>query len=289
MNCAYATGFPAMTSFLGFGYCLTYKIPDFKFYGMGVIVHEAEFQSVQKAGKYTHTLKLKKAPLNEKGKSASIIMKGYVHLDVSLVIECNYIPSTKQKHLRNEILPKLLTSMRLAGGDIHPIPRDEDGNYLKNRLPSFFLASSEDDSTLKHLLMPGYAIISRIDLMDDIQKEGRGDALDRLLYALSSDAIPVRIEENTDGEKKAVYEYKRHFNGWFVPLAVGFHDLSGNLPVSYQRGSGKYEHHFVEPLMTLCEFKMPHRFDSIGDILWHYEYDEVHHNYLCINSKRKEA
>lgn len=38
--------------------------------------------------------------------------------------------------------------------------------------------------------MPGFALVERRDIMDSLAKDGKGDALDRIMYATSADAIP---------------------------------------------------------------------------------------------------
>lgn len=42
-------------------------------------------------------------------------------------------------------------------------------------------------------------------------------------------------------------------------------------------------HRFVEPVVTLGEFKMPYRFTDIDEMMWHYEYEEEQQLYLCKN------
>ena len=43
---------------------------------------------------------------------------------------------------------------------------------------------------------------------------------------------------------------------------------------------------FAESLVTLGEFKMPHRFDFIDDMLWRYHYDIENNLYLCQQKKQ---
>ena len=64
---------------------------------------------------------------------------------------------------------------------------------------------------------------------------------------------------------------------------VGFKDLTGKMNVANQRDDG-YEHHFVEPLVTLGEFIMPYQCENIDSLMWYYDYDKVNGLYLCRNN-----
>ena len=60
--------------------------------------------------------------------------------------------------------------------------------------------------------------------------------------------------------------------GWIVPIAVGFHGISELGIVANQRDE-KPEHRFAESVVTLGEFKMPYRFQSLDEIMWSYRAD----------------
>lgn len=293
MSCLYAIGFPSVTAFLGFGHALTRQIPELHVKGMGVIVHQTDFQAVPHATR-PWALKAKKFPFVKARKpqfpneasADSFQVRGYVHLDVSLILECSILERETQKALRTAIRDHI-QRMRLAGGTI-----------VNLGIPEFHLCS-ESDTYLRaqtigrkivQRLMPGYALLSRADTMKELAEEGRGDALDRILYAISGEAVPQTVaskELDEEKTKRVTYRYERHFSGWLVPLAVGFHDLSGNLHVKYQR-SDAYEHHFVEPLVGLCEFRMPHHLGNLDNLMWRYAYDATNKNYLCINQQTNE-
>ena len=70
--------------------------------------------------------------------------------------------------------------------------------------------------------------------------------------------------------------------GWLVPIAVGFRGISELGKVKNQRDITK-PHRFVEPIVTLGEFKLPYRVTSIDEIMWHYEYESDGNFYLCVN------
>ena len=73
-------------------------------------------------------------------------------------------------------------------------------------------------------------------------------------------------------------------SGWLVPIAVGFKRISEVGKIKGQRDKSK-NHCFVEPVVTIGEFKMAYRFESIDDMMWHYEYKENEKLYLCVNQQ----
>ena len=68
------------------------------------------------------------------------------------------------------------------------------------------------------------------------------------------------------------------------PLVVGFQGLTRLGKVKAQRDPN-VSHRFAESVITLGEFKMPFRFSSVEDLMWHYEYDEGNDLYICKNEK----
>lgn len=42
---------------------------------------------------------------------------------------------------------------------------------------------------------------------------------------------------------------------------------------------------FAESVVTLGEFKMPYKIESLDEILWRYRFDEENALYLCENNK----
>ena len=63
-----------------------------------------------------------------------------------------------------------------------------------------------------------------------------------------------------------------------MPIATGFHGISELGEAKNQRDPDT-PHRFAESIVTLGEFKMPHRIKSIEDILWRYYQEED--LYLC--------
>ena len=123
--------------------------------------------------------------------------------------------------------------------------------------------------------MPGFILIERTDLLVK-ENDDSGDTLERLLNYVAIRNV-LSIENGIRRLSKS-----RKEKGWLVPIAVGFKGISKLGKVENQRDSTK-PHCFVEPIVTLGEFKMAYRFTAIDDIMWHYQYIENGQFYLCVN------
>ena len=263
-SCSYVAGFPAMTAWLGVAHALQRKIQqkegleNVTLPKMTISSHSCELLSRTNAGKRkVTTLILQKYPMKKKNDSneivnASMFETARCNLNVSLLMEIEGLNEvnipTFEKAVR-QILP----SMRIASGYISNKSLNEASNW------KVYTTDNEDsERLLRNRLMPGYIPVDRSDLLE---KNTEGDALDGLLKALQGVTDP---------------------KGWLVPLTVGYKDLSGAMKVLNQR-SYDYEHHFVEPIVTVGEFKTPFRFDSIDDMMWEYEYDNEDGTYMCRN------
>lgn len=160
--------------------------------------------------------------------------------------------------------------MKLAGGDI-----------LSFKPPAFFkveTGNGKDMHTLRRKLMPGYALIERRDLMVAAMENGQ-DAIDGLLEYLC-----IHHTCEYDDKDKVIWSSARKAKGWIVPIAIGFHGISALGTAKNQRDPDT-PHRFAESVVTLGEYKMPHRIESINEIMWHYKTTEQDNLYLCTQSK----
>ena len=195
---------------------------------------------------------------------------------VSFILRTEGIEAEQSDDLKGLML-SFLARQKLAGGDIVSLPE-------KKQIQIKHLEGSAEERKFMRHLMPGFVLVERKDLFEALE----GDDLDKLLTAVSLHAEPV-LDETTGKIEKWMYR-KKLAQGWVVPIVVGYRDLSGNkaLHVANQRDP-QTEHHFVEPLVTLGEFKMPYRFERIEEILWTYHYDQSRGLYECVNDISKES
>lgn len=260
----YIIGFPAMTAWLGLVHVLEQRLhPDerfgeFRFPSVAVCCHTCDLQVFRDKKNFYATVIGTRNPLRKKGKDfvpAPFIESPRCHLDVSLLIEIDGFDEICDKEFENAVR-LVLPCLKAAGGDII--------SFKNIRVCSIEENDGVSVQKLKNRLMPGHVLVERSDLMEAGQ-ENDSDAMERMLDVLQG-VLPS--------------------DGWIVPIAVGFQDLSGKLEVRNQRDYD-HEHHFVEPLVTLGEFTIPYRV-PLERMLWSYSYDEAERMYLCRNEKANE-
>lgn len=274
-------GFPAMTAWMGAVHALERKVrlkeplQEVRFTGLGVVSHDSHLQVYKNPGDYQYSIAISSNPLKLKNKSRDckrppFIGDPQIHLTVSLLIECRGVSEDNKNELL-ETVGDLLPLLKMAGGDV-----------FTYKPPAVYFASEDNPEKQKkilHRLMPGFAVIERRHLLEQA-KNGEGDTLDTLLSFLT---IHHEAEINEENEVRA-WTSKRREAGWLIPLVVGFQGLTRLGKVKAQRDPNVL-HRFAEPVITLGEFKMPYRFASVEDLMWHYEYDEGNDLYICKNEK----
>lgn len=273
LSSPFTIGFPAMTAWLGGVHALqrhlnAQDIPV-NFLATGVVSHDVNLQTYKGDNDYVHSIVGTGNPLDKTGARSAFIEEARCHLEISLVIEFNGITIDEHEHLLSAVTQLLHAKMKLAGGDINSFQ------------PPFCTNNSEgDDEDLRKLqrhLMPGYVLIERRDLMQAAMAEG-ADALNALIDYLA-------VHHSCDQDEEGNIEWRSYRKtlenkpaGWVVPIATGYHALSELSDAKNQRDPNTL-HRFAESLVTLGEFKMPHRLHSVEQMLWRYHIDGD--LYLC--------
>jgi len=279
LSSPFTIGFPAMTAWLGATHALQRKLNSKEFYGLrfvatAVISHDFNLQAHKGQGDYVRSIIIPKRPSFTKkelvkfnaGKAPTFIEEARCHLDVSLLIEYTGVEKDEESSFLAKVAHLLNSSMKIAGGDIlsfsPPLAlKIEEGNEADLR-------------KLTRKLMPGYAIIERRELMLEAMKNGQ-DAMDALL-----DYLVIHHTCEQDDSGNVTWISKRKTAGWIVPIATGFHGLTELGEAKNQRDENT-PHRFAESIVTLGEFKMPHRIQSINEIFWRYHVEQESNLYLC--------
>lgn len=293
MSSPYTVGFPAMTAWLGAIHALERKIHqqgmDIDLQGLAVSCHQCNVQLYRGPHDYYNSIIGTANPLKKSKKTGEFerppfIEEARCHLDVTLLMEITGADPDETADFL-QLIRNTLSCLKIAGGDIV-------SNVASVSMKVLF-PDEEDEKDFWHIidsLMPGYILLERTDLMQTSKNE---DALDALLHGVDV----VQISEKDENGKVIRWQAKKEIqDGWLVPITVGFKDLSGAKTVINQR-STDYEHHFVEPVVTLGEFVMPYRLflrtgekrvkKTIDKIIWRYHYDAGQGLYLCeINTNK---
>lgn len=268
LSSALTAGFPAMTAFLGFVHHLERlaKQNGFQanFTKVAVCSHDFFMQCYQHPqGDDFYSLVGTGNPLNKDGKRPSFIEEARCDIDLSLLIE-------SQSSFTQELiawLEKTVQTMKLASGDILSVGGMELYSGMDSKL------TDEDMRRLKRKVMPGFWLIDRSDLVRNKMSEGQ-DALSAVLEHLKVTCTVTK--QGNDKER----HWKKKTSGWIIPISVGFHALTPEHYAVNQRDKTKV-HRFAEAIVTLGEFKMPHRISSLEEILWGYLYQAENNLYLC--------
>ena len=279
LSSPFTIGFPAMTAWLGAVHALQRKVNgnslrEVVFSSVAVVSHELDLQTHKGTGDFVHSIIGTANPLDKDGGRSSFIEEARCHLDVSLLIEYTGINKDEEEVFIEQVTHHLNASMKIAGGDI-----------LSFQKPRLYKIEEGNDTELRKLtrqLMPGYAIIERRELMIAAMEQGQG-AMDALLDYL---AIHNTCEQDDAGN--VIWASQRKTSGWIVPIATGFHGITKLGQAKNQRDPDT-PHRFAESVVTLGEFRMPHRIHSLDEILWCYHTELGENLYLCQQTSQNDS
>ncbi|MEB0139125.1 MULTISPECIES: type I-F CRISPR-associated protein Csy2 [unclassified Undibacterium] len=274
LSSPYTIGFPAMTAWLGAVHALQRKLvsagfSDLVFKRVGVVCHSIDLQIYKGRGDYIYSIIGTANPLDKDGNRSAFIEEARCHLDVSLLIEVEGIDKDDEDAMMPLLMNILCGKMKIAGGDVMSFSQAEFIKVDQTSLQEF--------RKLTRKMMPGYALVERRELMVEAMQQGQ-DALDALL-----DYLSVKHRSETDSEGNITWTSKRKTSGWLVPIATGFHGIG---PLSapgetLNQRDPEFSHQFAEAVVTLGEFVMPYRLNSLDDLMWYEHYDESNNLYLC--------
>ena len=283
-------GFPAMTAWLGAMHALERKLrrnealSSIRLKKLAVSCHDFNLQTYKGPGDYVNSVIITSNPLRKKGSSFErppFIEEARVHLTVSLLIEVDGLSSSNYL-IFDEKTTKALNGMKIAGGDIIDFsPIDDPIKSTSTRGSRILLVDEDNEKDVRRAirsLMPGYVLIERRRLLRQRQeKQEQQDTLQALL-----DLLALHYEH--DDEHDTWHLQPRKEQGWLVPIVTGFKGLTPLGHVANQRDASTL-HRFAEPVLTLGEFKMPHHFQDINQMMWQYHYDEQDGLYVCVNEQ----
>ena len=283
-------GFPAMTAWLGAMHALERKLRrnetlcSIRLKKLAVSCHDFDLQTYKGPGDYVNSVIITSNPLRKKGASFErppFIEEARVHLTVSLLIEVDGLSSSNYS-IFNEKTTKSLNGMKIAGGDILAFsPIDNSIKPTSTHGSRILLVDEDSEKDVRRTirsLMPGYILIERRQLLK--QRQEKLEAQDTLQALL--DLLALHYEH--DDEHDTWHLQPRQEEGWLVPIVTGFKGLTPLGHVANQRDASTL-HRFAEPVLTLGEFKMPHHFQDINQMMWQYQYDEDKDLYVCVNEQ----
>lgn len=273
-------GFPAISAFVGAMTALERRLgadAGIALFGVGVICHQFEAQTA--SGGYTQALRLTRNPVLRDGTTAAIVEEGRVHLEVTLVFDVqisdvNLEPAAQQALCTR--IAEAVATMRIAGGSVilhHGGSQPSSPKPLLDRIPDDAVAQRELFRRLARRWLPGFALVSRDDLLADRVRELRklkadASAFDAWLD-LSRRTTRAISAADTEGTTTVAWVPAAR-RGWIVPVPVGYSSLSALYPPGHVEHARDTEtpFRFVETVWSLGEWISPHRLTSIESLVW---------------------
>lgn len=285
-------GFPAMTAWLGAMHALERKLRQhealsaIRLTKLAVSCHDFNLQTYKGPGDYVNSVIITANPLRKKGASFErppFIEEARAHLTISLLIEIDGLAPISFSTFTKKTTEALM-GMKIAGGDILDFsPIQDPMESTSTRNSRLLLVDEDNERDVRRAvrsLMPGYVLVERRQLLKRKQEElNQQDTLQAMLDLLA-------LHYEYDDEQDSWYLQPRKEKGWLVPIVTGFKGLTPLGHVANQRDAGTL-HRFAEPVLTLGEFKMAHRFNCIDDMMWHYHYDKNKDLYVCVNESNE--
>lgn len=289
-------GFPAVTHFLGFVHALSRELNaklGLQLEGCGIICHDYQLKT-QKVSYGNSVFSQQKHPLTEEGKSPSFNEEGQIHLDISLVIACNFTrddfdfnatSNSENEKAFTALIDQLVLTKRLAGGTI--VQMD----------PSEFHEVGEDEKEIQTFcrkiqkrLLPGFVLLDRSDLFQKYLSDNQVSPLQAMLefYALKWKAEQIVSEEPSESKKAKWELIPKPHTGWIIPIQAGYKaisDLYGAGEVANARDP-TIPFRFVEPVYGLGEWRSVHRIKHIESMIWKYRTEKDF--YVCSITEENE-
>lgn len=298
-------GFPGISNFLGFTHALSRFIHQkhgVSLGGCGVVCHRHQVQAYQPSGFGEYLFGLTRNPLTKEGSTAPFNEEGRMHMEVSLIIECDFTLSSidletesedeDRAVLEQQLKEKVLTQ-RLAGGSIHHL---EKVQFFP--LPEI---TGERDKTFRKImlrLLPGFMLVDRSELLAEHHAELKKENPDAELmdawldFAALKLRARARVEEGETPDENSPAEWlhvDKPAGGWLVPITTGFKAISPLYEpgeVANTRDPG-VPFRFVESVYSVGQWLSPHRIRDINSIFWRYHQQDDW--YLCKNSYQPET
>lgn len=279
-------GFPAISHFLGFTHALSRRLEQaygLTLGGCAVVAHKTQLQSQPLGNRREQVFALTRNPLTREGKTAPFNEEGRMHLDISLLIECEFDADAL---LWGDSLDQSIRELQAWFERTIPTLRLAGGTIIALELVQW--RERYDEKALRRLrmgLLPGFALVCRHDLLTEHHQTCQSAAPERELLDSLLDFVTLRHQAQQDEAGALSWQpVAKPAPGYLVPLAVGYQGISdlhdpGSIAGSRDRES---PFRFVESIYTLGQWVSPHRVTDLDTLLWRYRHQEPY--YLCENN-----
>lgn len=278
-------GFPAISHFLGYVHALDRKAqtafgeerPQLK--EVAVVSHTTQVQAHRNHGYEDYSFALTRNPLTKQGNTPSFNEEARMHMTITLLIKMHNSPPWDEQEWQEykTWLYQTATTQRLAGGTIVNLREMEVIEDID------FTEKNNDNKRLLRSLLPGFALVSRHQLLIQHQKQ---TGKTQLQAWMDFSALHYQAERKEADSELADWRVNKQYKGWLKPIAVGYQAISQ----LYEPGQvaksrdNKTPVSFVETLYSLGQWLSPHRIEQLEQLFWQYQYLQDKNQYLCINA-----
>lgn len=281
-------GFPSITAFAGTMTALQRRMgvnAGIELDGIGVVCHAFEAQVSQ--GGFEKRFHLTRNPIRSNGETAPIIEEARAHLTVTLVFSARLASRVYDEDQREALGMRIQTeiqSMRIAGGSVLPGRGTQtlrDARPVVRLVPDENMSDDGDSGFFRRLAstwLPGFALVSRDDLLPNVMEVPLGDPATPTIDAWLDCARLTSRAEKSDAEDLAsgasvVRWASSRKAGWLVPIPVGYASLGQLHLAGSVSGARDAEtpFRFVESIWSIGQWVSPHRLRSLDELVWEYD------------------
>ncbi|MGK7345346.1 MAG: type I-F CRISPR-associated protein Csy2 [Candidatus Nitrospinota bacterium M3_3B_026] len=281
-------GFPAPTAFTGFAHALSRRIAadGVQLDGVGIVCHRFDPQ-VSKPNGYQYRFNLARHPMGKDGKPPGTVEEGRAHLEVSLIIGVSGYLDEREGETFAKKLHQLALGMRLAGGSIRPSPGVSRYKPTYLALSGTMEGDEKAFRKYRRRLLPGFALMSRHDLLREHLEEMRETQPDASSLDALLELVRLNLDPSESEKGEVTWRSSRTRPGWLVPLPIGYGAISELFDPGIVKNTRDSEtpFRFVESLCSLGEWVSPHRLSSPQELLWRHRADPEAGLYIVEQNK----
>lgn len=279
-------GFPAMTAFLGLADAIERRQRNagagLRIDGVGVVCHGYQENVYLRGGQ--RRFALRSATPKPNGSAASVVTKGSIDLDLTLVLGVtadSWLDDGTVQNAGAEALREAVLDSRLAGGSFDASVRRLAPTVMS--LGGCLPGSGDAKPFMRRLaqrLRPGKTLVLRRDLLA-ARDDHPGESLLESWLAMSGQAARWRPGQDSANGEWTTAPNKR---GWIVPIPIGYAAVS----LLYAPGElagvrdATVPLRFVECVYSLGQWIAPGELSAVQSMLWYRDADADGH-YLCGN------
>lgn len=300
LNCYLSYGPPSVVQFAGCVHKLQRElnsIPDYadiRFKNFSFSLRDFFIMSVKKNGrKHFATDKHPGVIKSSRVENAPIIEQFRCAFTTNIVIEIENYSALNDEYDFAQNIKDILFSIRVGGGHVFNI-----GDI------SVIADNEKAEAKIKRALMPGFVLVDKTELAKEYddkldalvdtqkviitfeeakQKENTDDNVEEGVKSKSKAKTKAKPSKQDNSANKKIAQIEKKIKGFFVPQHLGYASIANTKEGTLVSKSYDYQHHFAEPLVGICEYKLPIK-TKMHSLFWHTE-NINNESFVVINNR----